>query len=99
MRALQHYTELPDIKRVIVNTHAIEPAALTQFFGTLSADWAVESLKELMATNVTQNLQLVVNVGLGPGLRACVHLCGTLLYALLFKNRYITMPGDYQETG
>jgi len=22
---LQHYTELPDIKRVIVNTHAIEP--------------------------------------------------------------------------
>ncbi|PPE02078.1 hypothetical protein GOBAR_DD00892 [Gossypium barbadense] len=25
VRALQHYTELPDIKRVIVNTHAIEP--------------------------------------------------------------------------
>lgn len=23
--ALQHYAELPDIKRVIVNTHAIEP--------------------------------------------------------------------------
>jgi hypothetical protein len=23
--ALQHYSELPDIKRVIVNTHAIEP--------------------------------------------------------------------------
>jgi len=22
---MQHYTELPDIKRVIVNTHAIEP--------------------------------------------------------------------------
>lgn len=22
---LQHYAELPDIKRVIVNTHAIEP--------------------------------------------------------------------------
>lgn len=22
---VQHYTELPDIKRVIVNTHAIEP--------------------------------------------------------------------------
>ncbi|THG11860.1 hypothetical protein TEA_000415 [Camellia sinensis var. sinensis] len=25
VRALQHYSELPDIKRVIVNTHAIEP--------------------------------------------------------------------------
>lgn len=23
--SVQHYTELPDIKRVIVNTHAIEP--------------------------------------------------------------------------
>lgn len=22
---MQHYSELPDIKRVIVNTHAIEP--------------------------------------------------------------------------
>lgn len=62
MRALQHYSELPDIKRVLVNTHAIEPAALIVFFGTLSADWAVESLRELMATNMTQNLQLIVNV-------------------------------------
>lgn len=25
MRALQHYTELNDIKRVVINTHAIEP--------------------------------------------------------------------------
>lgn len=74
MRALQHYTELPDIKRVLVNTHAIEPAALTQFFGTLSADWAVESLKELMATNMTQNLQLVVNVGSAPNPQCHVSL-------------------------
>jgi len=25
---MQHYSELPDIKRVIVNTHAIEPQVL-----------------------------------------------------------------------
>lgn len=25
MRALQHYTDLKDLKRVIVNTHAIDP--------------------------------------------------------------------------
>lgn len=36
MRALQHYTDLPDIKRVVVNTHAIEPQALVEYFGTLS---------------------------------------------------------------
>ncbi|GAU18113.1 hypothetical protein TSUD_248140 [Trifolium subterraneum] len=31
VRALQHYTELPDIKRVIVNTHAIEPQKTKNF--------------------------------------------------------------------
>lgn len=43
MRALQHYTDLSDIKRVIVNTHAIEPQALVEYFGTLSGEeeWRV----------------------------------------------------------
>ena len=45
MRALQHYTDLSDIKRVIVNTHAIEPQALVEYFGSLSAEWALECLK------------------------------------------------------
>lgn len=45
MRALQHYTDLTDIKRVVVNTHAIEPQALVEYFGTLSAEWALECLK------------------------------------------------------
>jgi clathrin heavy chain len=52
MRALQHYTELTDIKRAIVNTHAIDPQALTEFFGTLSAEWAIECLKELLVSNM-----------------------------------------------
>ena len=63
-RALQHYTELPDIKRVIINTHAIDPQALTQYFGTLSSDWAIECLREMLATNMQQNLQIVVNVSI-----------------------------------
>jgi clathrin heavy chain len=62
MRALQHYTELSDIKRVVVNTHAIEPKALTDFFGTLSREWALECLRELLAGNMHQNLQLVVQI-------------------------------------
>lgn len=62
MRALQHYTDLADIKRVIVNTHAIEPAALVEFFGTLSAEWALECMRVLLDSNPTQNLQIVVNV-------------------------------------
>mmetsp|Transcript_40808 Transcript_40808/g.97020 ORF Transcript_40808/g.97020 Transcript_40808/m.97020 type:complete len:1701 (-) Transcript_40808:29-5131(-) len=62
MRALQHYTDLPDIKRVIINTHAIEPQALVEYFGNLSADWALDCLRELLATDMRQNLQLVVQV-------------------------------------
>ena len=46
--SLQHYTDLPDIRRVIVNTHALDPQALVEFFGTLSAEWALECLRELL---------------------------------------------------
>ena len=45
MRALQHYTDLVDIKRVLINTHAIEPQQLVEYFGSLSAEWALECLK------------------------------------------------------
>ncbi len=45
MRALQHYTDLADIKRVIVNTHAIDPQQLVEFFGSLSAEWALDCLR------------------------------------------------------
>mmetsp|Transcript_17321 Transcript_17321/g.52085 ORF Transcript_17321/g.52085 Transcript_17321/m.52085 type:complete len:1674 (-) Transcript_17321:219-5240(-) len=62
MRALQHYSDLPDIKRVLANTHAIDPAALVEFFGTLSKEWALECMKELLLTNPEANMQLVVNV-------------------------------------
>jgi clathrin heavy chain len=77
---MQHYSELPDIKRVIVNTHAIEPQvcsvqlclnmffycflaqALVEFFGTLSREWALECMKDLLLVNLRGNLQIVVQV-------------------------------------
>eukprot|EP00252_Welwitschia_mirabilis_P023463 TRINITY_DN662_c0_g1_i4.p1 TRINITY_DN662_c0_g1~~TRINITY_DN662_c0_g1_i4.p1 ORF type:complete len:1707 (+),score=385.71 TRINITY_DN662_c0_g1_i4:318-5438(+) len=62
MRALQHYSDLPDIKRVIVNTHAIEPQALVEFFGTLSREWALECMKDLLLVNLRGNLQIIVQV-------------------------------------
>ncbi|CAI9762259.1 unnamed protein product [Fraxinus pennsylvanica] len=62
IRALQHYTELPDIKRVIVNTHAIEPQALVEFFGTLSREWGLECMKDLLLVNLRGNLQIIVQV-------------------------------------
>ena len=63
LRALQHYPDLSDVKRLVVNTHAMDPQALLQYFGGLSPEWALECLKELMTVNARQNLQLVVNIG------------------------------------
>jgi clathrin heavy chain len=49
MRALEHYTDLTDIRRVMANTHAIPPEALKEFFGSrLSAEWAAECLGDLV---------------------------------------------------
>ncbi|VAI30588.1 unnamed protein product [Triticum turgidum subsp. durum] len=78
LRALQHYAELPDIKRVIVNTHAIEPQALVEFFGTLSKEWALECMKDLLLVNLRGNLQIVVQAAKEYceqlGVDACIKL-------------------------
>ncbi|XP_066338917.1 clathrin heavy chain 1-like isoform X1 [Miscanthus floridulus] len=75
---LQHYSELPDIKRVIVNTHAIEPQALVEFFGTLSREWALECMKDLLLVNLRGNLQIVVQAAKEYseqlGVDACIKL-------------------------
>ena len=36
--------------------------ALVEYFGTLSKEWALECLKELLVVNPQANLQLVVNI-------------------------------------
>ncbi|KAH8498737.1 hypothetical protein H0E87_017605 [Populus deltoides] len=78
IRALQHYTELPDIKRVIVNTHAIEPQALVEFFGTLSREWALDCMKDLLLVNLRGNLQIIVQTAKEYceqlGVDACIKL-------------------------
>ncbi|CAO2817070.1 unnamed protein product [Amaranthus hypochondriacus] len=78
IQALRHYTDLPDIKRVIVNTHAIEPQALVDFFGTLSREWALECMKDLLLVNLRGNLQIIVQTAKEYsdqlGVDACIKL-------------------------
>ena len=62
MRALQHYTDLADIKRVIVNAPAMDPQGVVDFFGTLSREDALECLYELMRVAPQNNVQIVVQV-------------------------------------
>ncbi|RHY33819.1 hypothetical protein DYB32_001385, partial [Aphanomyces invadans] len=61
-RALEHYTDLADLKRVVVNTHAINHEFIVTFFGTLTGEVSVELMNALLGQNMRQNLQIVVQV-------------------------------------
>ncbi len=61
-RALEHYTELSDIKRVIMNTHAINPEFLVSYMGQLSAEDCLEILRDMLRLNIRQNLKVVVDI-------------------------------------
>jgi len=61
-RALEHYTDLYDIKRAVVHTHLLKPDWLVNFFGTLSVEDTIECLKIMLQANIRQNLQVVVQV-------------------------------------
>ena len=57
-RALEHYTEVEDYKRV--HTQNINHEFLAQWFGTLNADIALECMKQLLVHNQQFNIQIVV---------------------------------------
>jgi clathrin heavy chain len=40
--------------------------ALVEFFGTLSREWALECMKDLLLVNLRGNLQIVVQVNIAP---------------------------------
>ncbi|UYV79562.1 CLTC [Cordylochernes scorpioides] len=61
-RALEHYTDLYDIKRAIVHTHLLSPEWLVAYFGTLSVEDSLECLRAMLTNNIRQNLQVAVQV-------------------------------------
>ncbi|NXL51909.1 CLH1 protein, partial [Podilymbus podiceps] len=61
-RALEHYTDLYDIKRAVVHTHLLNPEWLVNYFGSLSVEDSVECLRAMLSANIRQNLQLCVQV-------------------------------------
>ncbi|KAL5647944.1 hypothetical protein ACJX0J_042299, partial [Zea mays] len=46
LRALQHYSELPDIKCAIVNTHVIEPQATKEYSEQLGVDACIKLFEQ-----------------------------------------------------
>jgi clathrin heavy chain len=61
-RALEHYTDLTDIKRVLLNSAAINPEFLVTYFGTISKEGSLEVLKDMLQRNMRQNLNIVVQI-------------------------------------
>lgn len=60
--ALEHYSDIMDVKRVITNTHVINPEFILNYFGTIHPDSQLEVLKELITSNPRANIRLCVNV-------------------------------------
>lgn len=61
-RALEHYTDLYDVKRAVVHTHLLNPEWLVTYFGTLSVEDSLECLKAMLTANIRQNLQVCVQI-------------------------------------
>ncbi|KAI5969843.1 CHC1 [Candida margitis] len=61
-RALEHYDDLKDIKRVIIHTSALPNDWLVSYFGQLNVDQSIACLKELFSHDLAQNLQVIIQV-------------------------------------
>ncbi|CAH1640999.1 unnamed protein product [Spodoptera littoralis] len=61
-RALEHYTDLYDIKRAVVHTHLLPADWLVTYFGSLSVEDSLECLKAMLQANIRQNLQICVQI-------------------------------------
>lgn len=61
-RALEHYDDIKDIKRVIVHTNVLPSDWLVSYFGQLNVQQSMAALNELMVSNLQQNLQIVIQV-------------------------------------
>ncbi|KAI9629120.1 hypothetical protein H4Q26_018312 [Puccinia striiformis f. sp. tritici PST-130] len=59
-RALEHYEDISDIKRVLVHTNLLNTDWLVNYFGKLTVDQTVDCFCEMLKVNIRQNLQIVV---------------------------------------
>jgi clathrin heavy chain len=61
-RALEHYEDLADIKRVVVHSQLFAPEWLVDYFGRLTVEQSLAALREMLRFNLRQNLQVVVQI-------------------------------------
>eukprot|EP00607_Mallomonas_marina_P003718 CAMPEP_0182427698 /NCGR_PEP_ID=MMETSP1167-20130531/18991_1 /TAXON_ID=2988 /ORGANISM="Mallomonas Sp, Strain CCMP3275" /LENGTH=1652 /DNA_ID=CAMNT_0024610121 /DNA_START=314 /DNA_END=5272 /DNA_ORIENTATION=+ len=61
-RALEHYTDAADVKRVLQNPSALNQEFVVTYFGSMSREASIEVLKDMLGRNIRQNLNLVVQI-------------------------------------
>ncbi|KAI1721373.1 hypothetical protein Ddc_07825 [Ditylenchus destructor] len=61
-RALEHFTDLYDIKRTVVHAQNFNSEWLVNYFGRLNVQDSLECLKAMLQANLRQNLQIVVQI-------------------------------------
>lgn len=88
-RALEHYDDLKDIKRVIVHTNVLPNDWLVGYFGQLNVQQSVACIKELLGKNMQQNLQVVIQVATKYS-----DLIGALTLIKIFEE-YKCVEGEY----
>ncbi|KAI0091788.1 clathrin heavy chain [Irpex rosettiformis] len=61
-RALEHYEDIADIKRVIVHANAFPADWLVNYFSKLTTEQSFACMQEMLRVNIRQNLQVVVQI-------------------------------------
>lgn len=63
-RALEHYTDLMDVKRVLHSANNINPEFLLSFFGKMEPEDGLECMADLLkgSTNLQKNIRRVVDI-------------------------------------
>lgn len=62
-QALDHYEDPAAIKRVLcANSATLPPDFVINYFGRMSVEDTLECLKEMLRTNIRQNLQIVIQI-------------------------------------
>lgn len=82
-RALENTEDPTTIKRIIVRTDKLDSEWLINYFGRMSLDQSLESMNEMLKSNIRQNLQAVIQIA-------------TKYSDLLGPNRLIDMLEKYR---
>lgn len=92
-RALEHYEDIGDIKRVLVHTNLLNADWLVNYFGKLTVDQTVDCFHEMLKVNIRQNLQIVVQAATKYS-----DLVGPVRLIEMFES-YKTFEGLYYYLG